>query len=48
MGPYEASYVALAETLQALLVTADIGLARARGLRCRVELLGDRQSDAAC
>jgi predicted nucleic acid-binding protein len=39
LGPYEAAYVALAEALGALLLTADIGLARARGLRCRVELL---------
>jgi predicted nucleic acid-binding protein len=39
MGPYEASYVALAEVLGAVLVTADIGLSRARGLRCQVELL---------
>lgn len=40
MGPYEASYVALAEALGAVLVTADVGLSRARGLRCQVELLG--------
>lgn len=40
MGPYEASYVALAEALGAVLVTADVGLSRARGLRCEVELLG--------
>jgi predicted nucleic acid-binding protein len=39
MGPYEASYVALAEALGAVLVTADIGLSRARGLRCQVDLL---------
>ena len=39
MGPYEASYVALAEALGAVLLTADIGLSRARGLRCRVVLL---------
>jgi len=32
MGPYEASYVALAEALGAVLLTADIGLFRARGL----------------
>jgi predicted nucleic acid-binding protein len=40
MGPYEASYVALAEALETTLLTADIGLSRARGLRCQVELLG--------
>jgi predicted nucleic acid-binding protein len=39
MGPYEASYVALAEALDAVLLTADIGLSRARGLGCQVELL---------
>jgi predicted nucleic acid-binding protein len=39
LGPYEASYVALAEALDAVLLTADIGLSRARGLRCHVELL---------
>ena len=36
---YDASYVALAETLGAVLVTADKRLARAPGLRCAVEVL---------
>ena len=40
MTPYEASYVALAEVLGAVLLTADIGLSRATGVRCQVELLG--------
>ncbi len=37
--PYDASYVALAEALACPLVTADLRLARASGLRCTVELL---------
>lgn len=37
---YDAAYVALAETLGALLLTADGPLARASGVRCEVELLG--------
>jgi predicted nucleic acid-binding protein len=40
LSVYDASYVALAELLQAPLVTADARLARAPGLRCPVELLG--------
>ena len=36
---YDASYVALAEQLGALLVTADAGLARAPGIRCEVQLM---------
>lgn len=39
IDPYEAAYVALAEALDAVLLTADIGLSRAKGLRCQVELL---------
>ncbi|MHB1710530.1 MAG: type II toxin-antitoxin system VapC family toxin [Acidimicrobiales bacterium] len=36
---YDASYVALAEQLDAVLVTADARLSRAPGLRCRVEVV---------
>lgn len=36
---YDASYVALAEWLDVLLLTADSRLARAPGLRCQIELL---------
>ncbi|MCU4186415.1 type II toxin-antitoxin system VapC family toxin [Acidiferrimicrobium sp. IK] len=36
---YDASYVALAEQLEATLVTADTRLAAAAGLRCPVDLL---------
>lgn len=36
---YDALYVALAELLGAVLVTADARLARAPGLRCALELL---------
>jgi predicted nucleic acid-binding protein len=39
---YDAVYVALAEALDAVLVTADAGLAAVPGLRCRVELVLDR------
>ena len=39
LTPYDAAYVALAETLGAVLVTADAPLARAPGPRCRIELL---------
>jgi predicted nucleic acid-binding protein len=37
---YDAAYVALAEVLEATLVTADRQLAAAPGLRCDVELIG--------
>ncbi|HWF31910.1 MAG TPA: type II toxin-antitoxin system VapC family toxin [Solirubrobacteraceae bacterium] len=39
LTPYDAAYVALAEALQATLVTADARSARAPGLRCAVELM---------
>ena len=39
LTPYAASYVALAELLEIVLVTADARLARASGLRCRVDVL---------
>ncbi len=37
--PYDAAYVALAESLGYTLVTADVRLSRAPGIRCRVDLL---------
>lgn len=37
---YDASYVALAEALEAVLVTADARLANAPGPRCAIELMG--------
>jgi predicted nucleic acid-binding protein len=37
---YDAAYVALAEALDALLLTADGPLGRASGVRCEVEVLG--------
>ncbi|MBW3360299.1 type II toxin-antitoxin system VapC family toxin [Streptomyces microflavus] len=44
MWPYDASYIALAETLDAELVTADRKLAGAPGLRCTVtDLRGDQR-----
>src|SRR4051794_18609183 len=39
LTPYDAAYVALAEALEAPLLTADRRLARAPGLGCEVELL---------
>lgn len=36
---YDAAYVALAETLKVVLVTADRRLARAHGLKCECEVL---------
>ena len=39
LTPYDAAYVALAELLDAELVTADAHLAAAPGLRCRVTVL---------
>ena len=38
LSTYDASYVALAEMLDAPLVTRDARLARAPGIRCRVEV----------
>jgi predicted nucleic acid-binding protein len=40
LTPYDAAYVALAETLEAPLLTADARIGRAPTLRCRVEVLG--------
>jgi predicted nucleic acid-binding protein len=39
LAPYDAAYVALAEALQAPLVTGDRRLAKASGPRCTVEVL---------
>ncbi|MFI4991672.1 MAG: type II toxin-antitoxin system VapC family toxin [Solirubrobacterales bacterium] len=39
LTPYDAAYVALAETLDATLLTADGRSARAPSLRCDIELL---------
>jgi predicted nucleic acid-binding protein len=39
LTPYDAAYVALAETLDATLLTADSRSTRAPSLRCKVELL---------
>ena len=36
---YDASYVALAELLDLVLVTGDVRLSKAPGLRCQVEVL---------
>ncbi|MDQ3977996.1 MAG: type II toxin-antitoxin system VapC family toxin [Actinomycetota bacterium] len=36
---YDAAYVALAELLDTTLVTADLGLAKAPGTRCPIEVL---------
>lgn len=39
LSPYDAAYVALAETLGCSLVTGDRRLARASGIACEVEVL---------
>ncbi|MCO7219417.1 type II toxin-antitoxin system VapC family toxin [Klenkia sp. PcliD-1-E] len=39
VSAYDAQYVALAELLGAVLVTADVRLSRAPGLRCEVRVL---------
>jgi len=41
--PYDAAYVALAEALDAVFVTADVRLSRASGLHCEIETI-DRAS----
>jgi predicted nucleic acid-binding protein len=38
--PYDAAYVALAEVLDVVLVTADARLGRAPGIRCEIEVIG--------
>jgi predicted nucleic acid-binding protein len=40
LTPYDAAYVALAEAIPCVLLTADLRLARAPGVRCEVEVLG--------
>ena len=40
LSVYDAAYVALAELLDVVLVTGDVRLSRATGLRCQVEVLG--------
>jgi predicted nucleic acid-binding protein len=40
LTPYDAAYVALAETIDATLVTADRRLSLAPGPRCTIEYLG--------
>ncbi len=40
LSPYDAAYVALAETLEAPLLTADGRLAKAPGIACEVEVVG--------
>jgi predicted nucleic acid-binding protein len=42
---YDAAYVVLAESLNVVLLTADLKLARAPGLRCTVEVLKDPDRD---
>ncbi len=37
--PYDAAYIALAEALDTVLVTADTRLARAPGVRCEIEAI---------
>jgi len=39
VSPYDAMYVALAENLDCVLVTADARLSRARGIRCAVTVI---------
>jgi predicted nucleic acid-binding protein len=40
LTPYDAAYVALAELLDAVLVTGDKRLSRSPDLRCRVQVIG--------
>ncbi|MGH2733312.1 MAG: type II toxin-antitoxin system VapC family toxin [Actinomycetota bacterium] len=39
LTPYDAAYVALAETLECVMVTADASLSRAAGPTCTIELV---------
>jgi predicted nucleic acid-binding protein len=38
--PYDAAYIALAEALEVVLVTADARLSRASGVHCEIEAIG--------
>ena len=38
--PYDAAYIALAEALDVVLVTADARLSRASGVNCEIEIIG--------
>ena len=40
VSAYDACYLALAEALDATLLTADARLAAAPGMRCRIEVMG--------
>lgn len=46
LSAYDAAYIALAEALNAPLVTCDARLARAHGHSARVEVLSDREQTA--
>jgi predicted nucleic acid-binding protein len=39
--PYDAAYIALAEALDVVLVTADTRLSRASGVHCEIEAIGE-------
>jgi predicted nucleic acid-binding protein len=39
--PYDTAYIALAEALDVVLVTADARLSRASGVHCEVEVIGE-------
>jgi predicted nucleic acid-binding protein len=41
ISPYDAAYVALAEALDVVLVTADARLSRASGVNCEIEAIGE-------
>jgi predicted nucleic acid-binding protein len=43
--PYDAAYIALAEALNVVLVTADARLSRASGVRCEIEAVGGAGGD---
>jgi len=38
--PYDGAYIALAEALDVVLVTADARLSRASGVHCEIEVVG--------